>query len=153
VGAVKITFWEKPGCVGNARQKAILTVAGFEVDARNLLTHPWTAGELEGFFQALPVPEWFNLSAPRVKSGEVVPTEIPRDTALQLLLKEPLLMRRPLMEIGRQRLVGFEMKAIEEAAGHALEGGRIDRLRGENLDQCAGQAAGIRCGETRRNDV
>ena len=37
-----IIFYEKPGCGGNARQKAILQAAGHEVEAKNLLAEPWT---------------------------------------------------------------------------------------------------------------
>jgi hypothetical protein len=38
----KITFWEKPGCQGNARQKEILLASGHELEVRNLLAEPWS---------------------------------------------------------------------------------------------------------------
>ena len=94
----KLTFWEKPGCGGNAQQKRLLTAAGHELVVRDLLTEPWTARRLMEFLDPLPVAEWFNRSAPRVKSGEVDPEGLSRDEALRALLAEPLLIRRPLME-------------------------------------------------------
>lgn len=65
-----LTFYEKPGCQGNARQKALLRAAGHQLNVRNLLTEPWTPERLRQFFGALPVAQWFNRNAPAVKSGE-----------------------------------------------------------------------------------
>lgn len=68
-----ILFWEKPGCSGNARQKALLSASGHTIVARSLLAELWTAERLRPFFGARPVAEWFNRASPRVKSGEVRP--------------------------------------------------------------------------------
>ncbi len=76
----KVIFYEKPGCGGNARQKALLVASGHEIEARNLLTEIWTPDALRPFFGARPVAEWFNAASPRVKSGEITPAELaPRD--------------------------------------------------------------------------
>ncbi|OZA92556.1 MAG: arsenate reductase family protein, partial [Rhizobiales bacterium 39-66-18] len=48
----------------------MLERAGYRVDARNLLSEPWTPERLLGFFGDTPVTNWFNPAAPRVKSGE-----------------------------------------------------------------------------------
>ncbi len=103
-----VIFWEKPGCAGNARQKALLLASGHTLDVRNLLREPWTAERLRCFFGARPVHEWFNVSSPRVKSGEVRPLELSGEAALALMLADPLLIRRPLMESGGCRETGFE---------------------------------------------
>lgn len=117
----QITFWEKPGCGGNAQQKALLLAAGHQLVVKNLLTEAWTAPRLLEFLGALPVAEWFNLAAPRVKSGEVVPTALDRDAALALLLAEPLLIRRPLMERvdAPRRMVGFDTARVADWVGLA----------------------------------
>jgi len=70
----KVIFYEKPGCGGNARQKALLVSSGHALEVRNLLAEPWTAERLQAFFGSRPVAEWFNASAPRVKSGEIDPS-------------------------------------------------------------------------------
>ena len=93
-----ITFYEKPGCGGNARQKAILEMAGHTVVAKNLLLEPWTRQRLIEFLDQLPVAHWFNRAAPEVKSGEIAPEKLDREAALSLLLNHPLLIRRPLMQ-------------------------------------------------------
>ncbi|MEN6586345.1 MAG: ArsC/Spx/MgsR family protein [Sulfuricella sp.] len=121
-----VIFYEKPGCTGNARQKALLREAGHELEARNLLVHPWTADALRPFFGGRPVAEWFNTSAPRIKSGEVAPQMLDEAAALALMLADPLLIRRPLIECEGRRECGFDAEierwlAIAAPAGN-LEG-------------------------------
>ncbi len=41
-----LIFYEKPGCIGNARQKALLEQEGFALDVRSLLATPWTPDTL-----------------------------------------------------------------------------------------------------------
>ena len=69
------------------------------------------------FFGELPTREWFNRAAPAVKSGAVDPEAIDRDTAMALLLAEPLLIRRPLIEAGNWRFCGFDVAAVDGAIG------------------------------------
>lgn len=113
----RIVFYEKPGCAGNQRQKRLLEEAGHTVLARNLLTEPWTAERLRGFFGARPVAEWFNRNAPKVKSRTVIPEALDAESALALLLAEPLLIRRPLLEAGGRREVGFDPLRIHAWLG------------------------------------
>ncbi len=116
-----VTFFEKPGCANNTRQKQILSAAGHQVSARSLLTEPWTAERLRSFFGNRPVAEWFNRAAPRVKSGEIVPEEATAEQAITLMLYEPLLIRRPLMEVGDERMAGFDQEMVENWIGLSPE--------------------------------
>ena len=116
---VRVDFWEKPGCGGNARQKARLRASGHEVIEHDLLAEPWTAERLSAFFGDLPPAAWFNRAAPKVKSGEIVPEALDAAAAMALLLGEPLLIRRPLMRIGEDRLVGFDEAAVDARIGLA----------------------------------
>ncbi len=112
-----ITFYEKPGCKGNLRQKTLLAAAGHTVQARSLKAEPWTAEALLAFLGALPIADWFNRSAPAVKSGEIVPENLGFEHALHLLLENPLLIRRPLMQVGEERMVGFDAAAVNAWIG------------------------------------
>lgn len=112
-----VVFYEKPGCKGNARQKAVLAAAGHTVQARSLKAEPWTRERLLAFLGALPVAEWFNASAPAVKAGKIVPAALSGDEALAMLLADPLLIRRPLMEVGDERRVGFDPAAVDAWIG------------------------------------
>jgi nitrogenase-associated protein len=118
-----LVFFEKPGCGGNARQRALLLAAGHSLERRNLLTAPWTRETLLAFLGPLPVADWFNRAAPRVKSGELRPETQNVDSALALLLAEPLLIRRPLMQRSddQSRHVGFDTAAVDAWIGLGTE--------------------------------
>ena len=125
-----IVFYEKPGCVNNGRQKLLLLDAGHVVECRNLLTQRWQADELRAYFGGMPVADWFNTSAPAVKRGEVVPSMLTAEQALELMLLDPLLIRRPLMRVGDQRLAGFDIDTVDRWIG--LGGNKTD----EDLEHC-----------------
>ena len=125
-----IVFWEKPGCQGNARQKALLRAAGHELDVRDLLRTPWSEETLLPFLRTLPVAEWFNRAAPDVKAGLVVPEALEAKTALALLLSNPLLIRRPLLQCGERREVGFEAAKIAAWVGLGDNAPRAGTLEG-----------------------
>ena len=113
----KVVFYEKPGCGNNTKQKALLAAAGHEVVAHNLLTESWTAERLLEFFGSRPVAEWFNRAAPRIKSGEIFPEKFDADYALELMLQDPLLIRRPLIESEGRKEAGFDQNQIHEWLG------------------------------------
>jgi nitrogenase-associated protein len=112
-----VLFYEKPGCGNNTKQKVLLAAAGHTVQARSLLTEKWTAERLRGFFADLPLAQWFNPAAPRVKSGEIDPSGLDEATAIELMLADPLLIRRPLMEVGEERRVGFNPEEVDAWIG------------------------------------
>jgi nitrogenase-associated protein len=133
----RITFYEKPGCAGNARQRALLQAAGHTLVQHDLLGEPWTRERLLAFLAPLPVPQWFNRAAPRIKHGEIDPDRIDREAALDALLTEPLLIRRPLMELpDGARLVGFDTEAVDRFVGLSSPA----RLP-SSLEGCAAAAA------------
>ncbi len=127
-----IIFYEKPGCAGNARQKKALQDAGYQLEVRSILAEDWTAERLLAFFGKLPIAQWFNMSAPALKSGAIDPGALDRQQALAALLQDHLLIRRPLLVVAGRYLVGFEPGMVREALGVALR---------EPLEQCARQGA------------
>lgn len=127
-----ILFFEKPGCAGNALQKSHLLAAQHTLEVQNLLTWPWTKDKLLAFLKPLPVPDWFNRAAPAIKSGKVVPEQLDADAALALLLAQPLLIRRPLMAVGDERMVGFDTAQI-----HAWVGLGAKAPKAQSLEGCA----------------
>jgi nitrogenase-associated protein len=117
----KITFWEKPGCQGNSRQREILLASGHELEVRNLLSEPWSEEILSKFFGNRPVTDWFNPAHPRVKSGEVIPSNYEKEEALHLMISEPLFIVRPLMQVGSERLAGFNVEQVHNWIGLSLD--------------------------------
>jgi len=117
----RIIFWEKPGCQGNRRQKEILVASGHELDVRDLLAEPWTPEILALFFGDRPVADWFNPSNPQVKSGALDPAAVSPGDALTMMVREPLLIVRPLMQVGEERLAGFDVREVHNWIGLDLE--------------------------------
>jgi nitrogenase-associated protein len=115
----EIVFYEKPGCINNTSQKRLLSDSGHSVIARDILAEAWSPERLRPFFGTRPVPEWFNRSAPRIKSGEVVPEAMNAAETLALMCADPLLIRRPLMESGGRRECGFDTDAVAAWLGLA----------------------------------
>jgi nitrogenase-associated protein len=112
-----VLFYEKPGCTNNTRQKALLQASGHRVIAHNLLIEPWTPERLYPFFAGLAVPQWFNTTARAITTGLVVPEHLDAEIALELMVLDPGLIRRPLLQVGDQRRVGFDPDAIDRWIG------------------------------------
>ncbi len=133
-----VLFYEKPGCRSNARQKALLVSLGHRLSVRNLLAEPWTAERLRPFFGDLAVPDWFNPTAPRIKRSEVLPAMLDETTALALMVEDPLLIRRPLIESEHGLGCGFEPGPLLAALGATLPAD-------EDLQSCSRPGADPRC--------
>lgn len=146
---MNIRFFEKPGCVGNARQKAILLTAGHQLDIENILEYPFTREELRSFFGELETKDWFNLSAPRIKSGEFDTLSISDSQAIKEMLADRLLIRRPLLQFETTRLAGFSIDQLESLGVRCSPGPRMQILDKNDLETCPGEKTGIKCSEPR----
>ena len=124
---MKIDFYEKPGCVNNTKQKQILEDIGHTVTSYSLLTQTWTTETLRPYFGNMPVSEWFNMAAPRIKSGEIDPNNYNEHTALTVMLTDPLLIRRPLICVGNNKVCGFNNDLVKSL---------IDNLDVSDLQSC-----------------
>jgi nitrogenase-associated protein len=126
-----VVFFEKPGCANNARQKRQLEAAGHTLSVRDLLREPWTAEQLLSFFGRRPVAEWFNRAAPKVKSGAIDPERLDAASAIALMLAEPILIRRPLMEAEGARAIGFDPAHVDAWIGLSAP-----QVSGADLETC-----------------
>ncbi len=125
----KVIFWEKPGCIGNRQQKLLLRQHGVQLDVRDLLAQRWTAEALRQFFADKPVAEWFNQSAPDIKLAVIDTSAVTEQQALDLMLNKPLLICRPLMQLGELRQSGF-------VAGDVLDHLNIQLQVDQDLQSC-----------------
>jgi len=135
-----VTFYEKPGCINNARQKKLLAAAGHEVVALNLLTETWQPERLRSFFGKLAVRNWFNYSAPAIKQGDIEPESLNEQEALALMVKNPLLIRRPLMQVGDRTMAGFDQYAVDNWIG------LTETKSYQDMESCPRQLAQASCG-------
>ena len=132
----EIHFYEKPGCINNTRQKQLLRQSGHQVIEHSLLNEPPEGAELRRYFEGLPVPHWFNPTAPAITRGEIDPQTLDADAAIVAMQRDPLLIRRPLMRVGEVRRVGFDVEAVAAWVG-------LNEVEtGAELDRCAKPDAG-----------
>jgi len=116
-----VHFYEKPGCINNTRQKRLLEQHGHRVEAHSLLEQHWNAATLRLFFTDMPVNEWFNAAAPRVKSGEIVPANFDEASALLAMINDPLLIRRPLIDVYGELACGFDNPLVKSLLGDSTD--------------------------------
>ncbi|BAZ40038.1 nitrogenase-associated protein [Calothrix sp. NIES-4101] len=137
----KVIFYEKPGCKNNTKQKTLLVAAGHELETYDIRTYAWTPDTLRLFFGTRPITDWFNKAAPSIKSGEVVPEKVDPDTALKLMIQDPLLIRRPLIQVDDRREVGFDIDRIDAWIGlkpiDASQQAISEELMRQDLQGCA----------------
>jgi nitrogenase-associated protein len=134
-----ILFFEKPGCMNNTRQKAMLELSGNTVESVSILEHPWTKEELTPYLGTKPVSECLNPSAPALKSGALRPENLTREEAIEMMVREPILIRRPLMKIGDRCLQGFDTAKLREIIClEAVPGAEqvVVSLKMTDLDSC-----------------
>lgn len=114
----KIIFYEKPGCASNAKQKRILRELGHQVEEKNILETKWSKTELLKFLWGSQPFLWFNPNAPDIKSGKIDPWLFGREEAMERMIQDPILIRRPLMIIdGDKYQQGFAMDKFNLIAG------------------------------------
>jgi nitrogenase-associated protein len=140
---VKIVFYEKPGCINNGKQKNILSAAGHELECRDILRHPWQEEELRAFVRGKTVTEMMNHTAPAIKNGEIDPAALTVQQAITLMLSDPILIKRPLIEVEGLFIQGFNHPRLQQYLGE-WDGGEdvitCPKLQSVSCDEQAGGA-------------
>ncbi|MCG8030414.1 MAG: hypothetical protein N0E59_19985 [Candidatus Thiodiazotropha taylori] len=113
----ELVFYEKPGCIGNKQQKAILRKLGISLEVRDILSETWTSDNLRSFFGDKAISAWFNESAPQVKSGEIDIDHLNEAEALRLMVEQPILIKRPLMIYQSLKQSGFAVGPVLDYLG------------------------------------
>lgn len=112
-----IHFFSKLGCINNNKQKRLFRAAGHSVMDYDILHFEFTKETLRSFFGDKPVSDWFNPTAPAIKNGEVHPEDMGEKEALQAMIDDRLLIKRPLIQIGSERFCGFSSNRVRTFAG------------------------------------
>ena len=107
-----IVFYEKKGCAGKQRQKKVLETHGLSYQTKSLLDAPWTKESLEPFFQGLNKSAMINQFAPKIKNSEINIEDYTKEELIKLMCEEPILIKRPLLQIGNHSMCGFDIEQI-----------------------------------------
>ena len=108
------TFYEKTGCSGNAKQKELLKSHNISFSVKSLLDTSWTKETLSEFFKGLEVIDIFNPFAPQIRDKEIDINTLSKDEAIELMIKNPILIKRPLLDINGVKICGFDIEKINE---------------------------------------
>jgi nitrogenase-associated protein len=112
-----IQFFEKPGCINGEKQKRILAEGGNELECVNILEHSWSPEELAPFFSQKKPALIMNFTAPAIKKAEIVPSELQYDEAVALMVKDPILIKRPLIRVDGFSIQGFTDERLKPYLG------------------------------------
>ncbi|RXJ69361.1 arsenate reductase family protein [Halarcobacter ebronensis] len=117
----RVVFYEKPGCAGNKRQKEVLRANRVEFEVKSMLEEKWNTQTLNSFFYGLEKEQIINQFAPQVKSGELNIENYTKEELINLMIKEPLLIKRPLIEVDDIRICGFDIPKLNLALNLELD--------------------------------
>lgn len=108
----KVIFYEKPGCMGNAKQKKLLQSNNVAFEVRSILDTKWDKKTLESFFENLNIYDITNQFAPKVKNNQINLDTTSKSEMIEMMIKDPILIKRPLLVIGEQKICGFDIQRI-----------------------------------------
>jgi arsenate reductase len=115
-----ITVYHYPKCSTCRKARAFLDDKGTPYDAIDLVAHPPTLAQLRGLHlrSQLPIAKLFNTSGESYRAGNFA-DKLPRmthDEALSALAADGKLIKRPLIDTGKNVIVGFTDAARDALA-------------------------------------
>ena len=98
--------------------KAELSQAGIEHEERDFFAEPFTIDEIREAIGPRPVSDFFSWRSPSFRKMGLSRDELSDAKLLKLMVKEPRLIRRPLiMTADGDLIVGTDKKAMAELVG------------------------------------
>ena len=77
-----------------------------ELSERDFFKNPFTAGEIKALLRGSRPSEMFNFRSPSFKKLSVDPESLQDQDLIEKMLKEPRLIRRPIVKIGQKVYFG-----------------------------------------------
>ena len=94
--------------------KELLLQKGFEVKEVDYFRYPLSQDELVDLASPAGLSEIFAWRSPSIKKLDLQGRELTDHEMLQFMQQEPRLIRRPIIKIGNETIVGANIKAITE---------------------------------------
>ena len=112
-----ITVYEKPTCTTCRKAKALLDKLGADLELRNLDTQRLSAAELDALIADRDYKKFLNTRNELYRSRNMKDRPPSRPEAIELMARNPNLIRRPLVIRGDQIILGFDEDAFRKLAG------------------------------------
>lgn len=84
-----------------------------DITERDYFKEPFTREEIRALLQDKPASDMFSFKSPSFKALGLDPARLNDKDLMNLMLKEPRLIRRPVVKIGRHVYYGADIKALE----------------------------------------
>ena len=88
---------------------------GVGIQERDFFKEPFTEREIRELAESASISQIFARRSPSLKKMGLADQDLSDGEMLELMLKEPRLVRRPLVRLSGQLLVGANLKAVEAA--------------------------------------
>ena len=99
------------------KAKEFLSQKNVEIKVRDFFKNPFNRGEIEGLLQRKPASEMFNFRSPSFKQLGLERDKLSDNVLIDLMLKEPRLVRRPVVRIGDKVYFSADNSALESLIG------------------------------------
>jgi arsenate reductase-like glutaredoxin family protein len=94
--------------------RASLSQKGVTLEERDFFQHRFSEAELHRLLGGRPPSAIFSWKSPSFKALSRAPESFTEAELLRLMLQEPRLIRRPLIQVGDRLIIGADKKALEE---------------------------------------
>ena len=95
--------------------RASLSQKGIELEERDFFQERFSEEELRGLIGDGSPADFFSWNSPSFKKLGVSRDDLDDDRLIELMVGEPRLIRRPLILVGKNLIVGTDKKAMEQA--------------------------------------
>jgi arsenate reductase-like glutaredoxin family protein len=85
-----------------------------DISDRDFFKEPFTREEIKTLLQGKPASDMFSFKSPSFKALGLDPSKLKDEDLINLMLKEPRLIRRPVVRIGRKVYFGADSRKLEE---------------------------------------
>ena len=85
------------------------------MEERDFFKDSFSEQEIRGLAEGVGISQLFARRSPSLKQMGLADRELSEAEMLDLMLREPRLVRRPLVRLGERLLVGVNLKAVEAA--------------------------------------
>lgn len=85
-----------------------------EINDRDFFKTPFTREEIKALLQGKPASDMFSFRSPAFKAQGLEQAKLSDNDLISLMLKEPRLVRRPVVKIGRRIYFGADAKLLAE---------------------------------------
>ena len=88
-----------------------------EINERDFFKNPFSRAEIEELLQGKPASEMFNFRSPSFKQLSLDRETLGNDDLIELMLKEPRLVRRPVVRIDGKVYFSADKSVLEGLIG------------------------------------